>query len=366
MALVKCPECGTQISDKASNCQKCGCPIEKNGMPIKTACLILIAIVLVMSAFIYSVSGKKSKQDASAKQTQVINPAITERKPEIKTVTASAAISEKGNVTSEDSYRAEHIESIKRGKKLVKKYLDANQATLFCYGDLTNDPRLSFVFHKETTWKKITQVDKESICIYIKSLIPEAKSNPEKYIYKIPKGAPVYPMAVKNIRNMCLDCWDVSHNYGAFVIGDEAWARIEYKDEKSKSFSEFSNRKYSNVSQNKGDTRDNTKMSREEVFDHRMKQLIKKINTTDYYNSSIESISIGGDNILINVNDIWIHSVPKEREELIKNIFSFWTHTGKLSGIEENPSDYTIKIMCSNKKVASWDGLRGFVDLLSK
>ena len=27
MALIKCPECGGEISDKAMNCPKCGCPI---------------------------------------------------------------------------------------------------------------------------------------------------------------------------------------------------------------------------------------------------------------------------------------------------------------------------------------------------
>ena len=29
MALIKCPECGKEISDKAKACPKCGCPIEK-------------------------------------------------------------------------------------------------------------------------------------------------------------------------------------------------------------------------------------------------------------------------------------------------------------------------------------------------
>ena len=29
MALIKCPECGKDVSDKASACIHCGCPIEK-------------------------------------------------------------------------------------------------------------------------------------------------------------------------------------------------------------------------------------------------------------------------------------------------------------------------------------------------
>ena len=29
MALINCPECGKEISDKAASCPNCGCPIEK-------------------------------------------------------------------------------------------------------------------------------------------------------------------------------------------------------------------------------------------------------------------------------------------------------------------------------------------------
>lgn len=27
MALIKCPECGNEVSDKAASCPRCGCPI---------------------------------------------------------------------------------------------------------------------------------------------------------------------------------------------------------------------------------------------------------------------------------------------------------------------------------------------------
>ncbi|MBD5511793.1 MAG: zinc ribbon domain-containing protein [Lachnospiraceae bacterium] len=30
MALIKCPECGAEISDKADKCIKCGCPLKFN------------------------------------------------------------------------------------------------------------------------------------------------------------------------------------------------------------------------------------------------------------------------------------------------------------------------------------------------
>ena len=31
MALIKCKECGHEVSDKASMCPNCGCPIESLG-----------------------------------------------------------------------------------------------------------------------------------------------------------------------------------------------------------------------------------------------------------------------------------------------------------------------------------------------
>lgn len=35
MALIKCRECGKEISDKATNCMNCGCPIEKDKKKVR-------------------------------------------------------------------------------------------------------------------------------------------------------------------------------------------------------------------------------------------------------------------------------------------------------------------------------------------
>lgn len=35
MALIKCPECGRQVSDKASSCPQCGCPISGSSVASK-------------------------------------------------------------------------------------------------------------------------------------------------------------------------------------------------------------------------------------------------------------------------------------------------------------------------------------------
>lgn len=35
MALIKCPECGKQISDRAASCPNCGCPISGSNVASK-------------------------------------------------------------------------------------------------------------------------------------------------------------------------------------------------------------------------------------------------------------------------------------------------------------------------------------------
>lgn len=39
MALIKCPECRREVSDKANNCPNCGCPISNYPTTIKIRCL---------------------------------------------------------------------------------------------------------------------------------------------------------------------------------------------------------------------------------------------------------------------------------------------------------------------------------------
>lgn len=39
MALIKCPECGKEISDKAGACPNCGCPIASTPTSIKVRAL---------------------------------------------------------------------------------------------------------------------------------------------------------------------------------------------------------------------------------------------------------------------------------------------------------------------------------------
>lgn len=53
MALIKCSECGREISDKAKNCPNCGCPIDKfqneKYFPTYTLIAYLLFVIFVVS-----------------------------------------------------------------------------------------------------------------------------------------------------------------------------------------------------------------------------------------------------------------------------------------------------------------------------
>ena len=35
MALITCPECGKEVSDKATTCPNCGCPLQQSQQTIQ-------------------------------------------------------------------------------------------------------------------------------------------------------------------------------------------------------------------------------------------------------------------------------------------------------------------------------------------
>lgn len=50
MALIKCSECGKEISDRASSCPNCGCPIDnvsKKRINKKIIIVFLVAILFI-------------------------------------------------------------------------------------------------------------------------------------------------------------------------------------------------------------------------------------------------------------------------------------------------------------------------------
>ncbi|MBN2326857.1 MAG: zinc ribbon domain-containing protein [Candidatus Omnitrophica bacterium] len=98
MALIECPECSKQISDKAESCPNCGCPIKKKPVTVEknkgiggcSGCLILVIGFFILMAIIPhdnddTSSKKKQTQtssfvDLDASVTFKLNEVIIENK----------------------------------------------------------------------------------------------------------------------------------------------------------------------------------------------------------------------------------------------------------------------------------------------
>ena len=84
MALIKCPECGKEISDKSKKCPECGYPIKKLKKKSGTKRKIIIPLIIVIGIiFIISITaiiiklsnGKSTQQVQQQTQTEIVTEA---------------------------------------------------------------------------------------------------------------------------------------------------------------------------------------------------------------------------------------------------------------------------------------------------
>lgn len=93
MALIKCPECGKEISDKANTCPNCGCPIEAVSIDLsktpstpstmtppvkkkKHGCLIAFLIIIGIPALIGVIANMSAGTPIVQKETTTSTSAV--------------------------------------------------------------------------------------------------------------------------------------------------------------------------------------------------------------------------------------------------------------------------------------------------
>lgn len=84
MALIPCPECKKEISNKAASCPNCGCVIKKKRSGCLSFILVLFLFTFVMSYFFYEKpTGRKASQPKPSPQNseQSEQPKNEEAKP---------------------------------------------------------------------------------------------------------------------------------------------------------------------------------------------------------------------------------------------------------------------------------------------
>lgn len=70
MALVKCKECGNEISKKAKSCPQCGAPQKRQTSKLTTLILLIAVLGIMLAVFLpgaptYDTSGSKSYKQTS-------------------------------------------------------------------------------------------------------------------------------------------------------------------------------------------------------------------------------------------------------------------------------------------------------------
>ena len=170
MALIKCSECGKEISDKASACPHCGCPMgeikvteaerpsqeapsvqveahpptaepphKKSSIMIFVAFLVLLTVVVILSALIND-REKETKQSGEETAATTATNTDIETYPNPDPAKTQAQMEAEERQLKYDANEArkklraqtDHVENIVwRHSKLTPKYISGN--SVFCY-----------------------------------------------------------------------------------------------------------------------------------------------------------------------------------------------------------------------------------------
>ena len=82
MALIKCSECGSEISDQANTCPNCGIKIRKDNKKVEKFLIIgipiLIVVIILVAVSIYGANAKPNGMDKDTYNLGISALAITD------------------------------------------------------------------------------------------------------------------------------------------------------------------------------------------------------------------------------------------------------------------------------------------------
>ena len=139
MALTKCKECGTEISDKAGKCPKCGAPVKKGGVSVIAIVVATFGILIVFSMisreFKTDTPPKKPKtsEQGSVSAAAETKPAMSEQTPIL--------------ITAEDLYKEYEANEIAADRKYKGKLLKIS-GTIRDIGKTLGEPHINLATGK--------------------------------------------------------------------------------------------------------------------------------------------------------------------------------------------------------------------------
>ncbi len=120
MALVKCKECGSEISNKAKTCPNCGAKV-----PAKTSAFTwLVLIIIVVFVYVGSQEPSTTSRPASTSSSSPSSSSTTERPKQVSALPQWRSFTSKDEMTGAASTFA------------VSPNVEPNQRMTFPYGDV--------------------------------------------------------------------------------------------------------------------------------------------------------------------------------------------------------------------------------------
>jgi hypothetical protein len=116
-------------------------------------------------------------------------------------------------------------------EKLAARY---QQVHPLVWGLATTNPALALLL-PQGEWDSLAKEDQVGLTLYLESLIPTVRTNPDQYIQEF-RATPAYNTFQAKVANLCTDCWvigigqlaerDNSILFGKVVVqGDTLWEK---------------------------------------------------------------------------------------------------------------------------------------------
>lgn len=245
MALIKCNECGKEISDKASSCPNCGCPItaekedviknldettntDKNSKKNKKSSLfiIIVVIAIVVLCGICLIFSNKETETSHTTSTEQSNSTET-------TLDKTTTAIDINKITSLDEIKTFAMNDVQNEINALTTEKEALILEINSYNLYKDNLKKVEDFYAKTllTTENIGIKMREYSIVYAEFILNSDKSNDDKY----DDLEEIYDVVYEDIGDMIYD--EIYENtldslYDAFYDGilDDAYDTIEYKE----------------------------------------------------------------------------------------------------------------------------------------
>jgi|UniRef100_UPI003FF013E8 hypothetical protein len=78
MAMIKCPECGQEISDKAKKCIHCGCPVKGKSNRIGKIIIPIIVVIVILVGVAVALLFSKTNSDKTEETKEMVTQTETQ------------------------------------------------------------------------------------------------------------------------------------------------------------------------------------------------------------------------------------------------------------------------------------------------